>query len=65
MDGQMIETNRTRMNFGMNAKGFVQLDVTVSYDTPEMSAEAARKALTEYKTICKEQGLKLADTGAA
>jgi hypothetical protein len=52
------------MNFGMTAKGFVQLDVTVSYETPEAAAEQARKALTAYKDICKEQGLKLADSAA-
>ena len=56
--------NRTRMNFGMNAKGLVQLDVTVEYDTPEKAAEEAGKAIDLYKGICSQKGLKLAD-GAA
>jgi enamine deaminase RidA (YjgF/YER057c/UK114 family) len=63
----MIEGNEaphTRMGFGMNAKGLVQLDVTVSYPTPEEAAEAARKALSEFKAICAEQGLKIAEPAA-
>ena len=61
----MEETNnRTRMNFGMTAKGLVQLDVTVEYDTPERTAEEARKAIDLYKSVCAEKGLKLADTAA-
>lgn len=57
--------NRTRMNFGMNAKGLVQMDVTVEYDTPEKAAEEAGKAIDLYKKVCSEKGLKLADAGAA
>jgi len=61
----MNEPNkRTRMNFGMNAKGLVQMDLTVEYETVEETAAAARKAIDEYKTICTEKGLKLADSAA-
>lgn len=56
--------NRTRMNFGMNAKGLVQMDVTVEYDNTDRAAEEARKAIDEYKAICSEKGLKLADSAA-
>jgi hypothetical protein len=63
-NNDQVQSNHTRMGFGMTAKGFVQLDVTVSYETPEIAAEQARKALTSYKEICKEQNLKLADTAA-
>lgn len=62
MDGE--STKRTRMGFGMTAKGLVQLDVTVEYETPEEAAEAARKAIDLYKAICAEKGLKLADSAA-
>ncbi|MDD5304602.1 MAG: hypothetical protein PHS14_16015 [Elusimicrobia bacterium] len=55
---------RTRMNFGMNAKGLVQMDVTVEYETVEETAKAARAAIAEYKAICIEQSLKLADSSA-
>lgn len=53
---------RTRMGFGMTAKGLVQLDVTVEYETPEKAAEMARRALELYKAICKEHSLVLANT---
>jgi hypothetical protein len=55
---------RVRMNFGMNAKGLVQMDLTVEYETPEETALAARKAIDEYRAICAEKGLKLADSAA-
>ena len=57
-------TKRTRMNFGMNAKGFVQMDLTVEYETVQETAAAARCAIDEYKAICAEKGLKLADSAA-
>ena len=62
-----IETKpeqRVRMNFGMNAKGLVQLDITVEFPTPEQAEEAARKAFDTYRAICTEKGLKLADSVA-
>ncbi len=65
MDQNPEKSNRTRMNFGMNAKGLVQMDITVEYGTPEESAKAARMAIDEYKAICVEKGLKLADAAAA
>jgi hypothetical protein len=63
MDGQMEK--RVRMNFGMNAKGLVQVDLTVEMPTTEEAAAESRKAIDEYKLICTEKGLKLADAGAA
>lgn len=59
----MVEetTKRTRFNFGMNAKGFVQMDITCEYETPEQAAEESRKAIDLYKKVCAEKGLKLAD----
>jgi len=56
---------RVRMNFGMNTKGLVQMDLTVEFPTTEEAAAEARKAIDEYKAICTEKGLKLADAGAA
>ena len=54
----------TRMNFGMNAKGLVQMDITANYGTVEETAAAARKAIDEYRAICTEKNLKLADSAA-
>lgn len=53
--------NRVRMNFGMNTKGFVQMDITVEFETVESCGIEGRKAIDEYKSICAEKGLKLAD----
>jgi hypothetical protein len=56
--------SRVRMNFGMNSKGLVQMDLTVEMPTTEEAAAEARKAIDEYKAICSEKGLKLADSAA-
>lgn len=55
---------RVRMNFGMNAKGLVQMDVTVEMPTAEQAEEEARKAIDAYRAICTEKGLKLADAAS-
>jgi hypothetical protein len=52
------------MNFGMNAKGLVQMDITVEMPTAEQAQEEARKAIDAYRAICTEKGLKLADSAA-
>jgi hypothetical protein len=64
MAGENENSKRTRMNFGMNAKGLVQMDVTVEYETVEETAAAARKAIDEYRAICSEKSLRLADSAA-
>ena len=56
--------SRVRMNFGMNAKGLVQLDVTVEFPTVEEAQEAAVKAIEAYKAICVEKGLTLVSAAA-
>lgn len=53
---------RCRMNFGMNAKGLVQMDITSEYPTPEEAAEQASKAIDLYKQVCAEKGLTIAPT---
>jgi hypothetical protein len=55
---------RVRMNFGMNTKGFVQMDLTVETTNTADTAAESRKAIDEYKAICAEKGLKLADATA-
>lgn len=62
---QEATNNRTRMNFAMDAKGFVKMDLTVEYDTPETTEEQAKKAIDAYKRICDEKGLKLLTPTAA
>ena len=52
---------RTRMNFGMNAKGLVQMDITVEYSTPGEADAAARDAITRYRQICADKGLRMVD----
>ena len=52
---------RCRMHFSQTAKGLWQIDVTAEYDTPELSAEAAAKALDEAKRVAREKGLVLTD----
>lgn len=68
MDGEkMLEVKadtRVRMNFGANAKGFVQMDITVEMPTTEEAAAEARKAIDAYKAICTEKGIKLAEPAA-
>jgi organic hydroperoxide reductase OsmC/OhrA len=57
--------NRTRMNFAQDAKGFVKMDLTVEYETPELTEENAKKAIDAYKRVCEEKGLKLLQPTAA
>lgn len=66
-EGQVLEakaSTRVRMNFGMNAKGLVQMDVTVEMPTAEEAQEEAKKAIDAYRAICAAKGLKLADSAA-
>jgi|GEM_PF-1844279 len=56
---------RVRMNFSQDAKGFVKMDLTVEYDTPEIAEEQAKKAIDAYRRVCDEKGLKLLQPAAA
>jgi hypothetical protein len=47
------------MNFAQDAKGFVKMDVTVEYETPEKTAENAAKAIDLYRKTVAEKGLVL------
>lgn len=55
------ENRRVRMNFGQNAKGLVQMDLTVEFPTVAEAATWARDAIDEYRAICAEKGLKLVE----
>lgn len=66
-DGTLLEVKadtRVRMNFGANAKGFVQMDITVEMPTTAEAEAEAKKAIDAYKAICIEKGLKLAEPAA-
>ena len=52
---------RCRMHFSQTAKGLWQIDVTAEYDTPEISAEQAGKAIDEARKVAAEKGLVLTD----
>ena len=54
-------TSRVRMNFGMNAKGLVQPDITVEFPTAVEAAAEARIAIDQFKAVCAEKGLKLVE----
>lgn len=67
MEEEMIEQpkeNRVRMNFGMNTRGLVQMDLTVEFPTVGQAETEARKAIDAYRTICAEKGLKLVEPTA-
>lgn len=54
MDGQ----GRVRANIGQNVKGFVQIDVTAEFDTPEAMGENLRKGFLEARKVVADLGLK-------
>lgn len=65
--GEMPELNegtRVRMNFGMNAKGLIQMDLTVEMPTVKEAEIEAGKAIDAYRAICLGRGLKLVDAVA-
>lgn len=67
MEDEMIESpkeNRVRMNVSQNAKGLVQIDLTVEFPTVEESAAELPKAIDAYKRVCAEKGLKLVEPAA-
>lgn len=49
------------MNFGANAKGLVQMDLTVEFESVAETATEARKAIDEYRAICKEKQITLVE----
>ena len=52
-------TGRTRINFAQDAKGFVKLDITAEYATPEESASMMGKAIDLARQTAKDKGLKM------
>lgn len=58
------EGTRVRMNFGQNAKGLVQMDITVEMPTTELAKAEGLKAIDAYREICAAKGLKLVDAAA-
>lgn len=48
---------RVRLNFSQTAKGAVQVDCTVEFNTVEECGIAMRKILEEAEAIIKEKGL--------
>ncbi len=60
MDG---DVGRTRINFTQDAKGFVKLDVTAEYATPEETAENLAKAVDAARKVAADKGLAMLTTG--
>jgi hypothetical protein len=61
---ELQEGTRVRMNFGQNAKGLVQMDITVEMPTTELAKSEGLKAIDAYREICEAKGLKLVDAAA-
>lgn len=57
----IVETNpgRCRINFAQDAKGFVKLDITSEYSTPEEAAEMMGKAIDLARATANAKGLKM------
>jgi hypothetical protein len=51
------ENHRVRLNFSQNAKGHVQIDCTVEFETADECGEAMRKIIDEARAVMKEKGL--------
>ena len=60
---QQKDNRRVRLNFSQNAKGHVQIDLTVDFGTVEECGDAMRRAFDEARAIIKEKGL--TEAGAA
>lgn len=56
-----VQSSRVRMSFGANAKGLVQMDLTVEFPTVSETASEARKAIDEYRAICSDKKITLVD----
>ena len=52
-------SERTRMNFSVNAKGFVTPDITSEYPSPAETAENLEKALDLFEGICAKKGYQI------
>jgi hypothetical protein len=64
MNEQSLEVKpdqRVRFNFGMNAKGLVQMDITVEFGDADSAKAEALKAIDAYRAVCAEKGLKLVE----
>jgi len=57
------QVGRTRINFTQDAKGFVKLDVTAEYATPEATAENLGKAIDAARKVAADKGLAMLTTG--
>lgn len=55
-------TGRCRINFAQDAKGFVKLDVTAEYETPELAAEMMGKAIDAARATASAKGLKMLES---
>ena len=64
MEEVKLETNRVRMNFSTNAKGFAQMDITVEYPTVEESKTAMSSAIKALREVLKENDIKEAGSEA-
>ena len=52
-------TGRCRINFAQDAKGFVKLDITSEYATPEESARMMAEAIDLARATAASKGLKM------
>jgi hypothetical protein len=47
------------MNFAQDAKGYVKIDVTAEYETPELAADMLGKAVDLCRSVAIAKGLKM------
>ena len=55
----MENQGRCRINFAQDAKGFIKLDITAEYETPELSAQMMAKAIDLARETASAKGLKM------
>lgn len=56
------DNRRVRLNFSQNAKGHIQIDCTVEFNTAEECDKEMRKIFDVARVIIKEKGLTEAGT---
>ena len=49
---------RVRINLSQSAKGFVQIDCTAEFETPEECGAALSAAIDQARNVIREKGLK-------
>ena len=57
MEETSESNTRTRIKLSQTAKGLVQYEISVEYDTPEKSIEMLGKAVDQVRALIKEKGL--------